>query len=270
MNDDAFQNAIRALCGNEAPRVWSFIVTIFGDLTQAQGDAISGPVLADILLPVGVRPEAMRVALHRLRNEGWLETSKRGREALHSLTPSGFEQSARASHRIYAEDHRAGPDWHVLCYPPALSSEEQVRAEAFAHQGYVAISSGVYLSNGELSPNAKDAFVIKGTIGDVPQWLSKALVPDALTLGFNDLSSALELATLTSLTSEDLSAIQIATLRALIVHRWRKLILKTPNFPDRLFGPQFEGTRCRAKVVQALSALPKPMISNLTRVGSSL
>ena len=68
MTSGDFQKTIDALGGDDMPRVWSLIVTVFGDLAQRNGDEIAGPVLGEILAPVGVRPEAMRVALHRLRN----------------------------------------------------------------------------------------------------------------------------------------------------------------------------------------------------------
>lgn len=263
MKDEAFHTAIRLLGGEDAPRVWSLIVTVFGDLTQNAGDAISGPVLGGILSPMGVRPEAMRVALHRLRNEGWIETTKRGREALHHLSALGLEQSALASRRIYAARQEADPRWHVLCYPPVLSSDEQDRTAQLQKDGYVAIAPSIYLANGILRKNAPNAFVLQGAIGDVPDWLCKSLVPSALLSGFKDLSAALQLVNFDAPDFENLTAVQIATLRTLIVHRWRKLVLRLPQGPDALFGAEFQGTTCRAQVMQALDALPRPALSTL-------
>ena len=268
MKHDAFHNAIRILGGEDAPRVWSLIATVFGDLAQNQGDAISGPVLGSILSPVGVRPEAMRVALHRLRNEGWIETTKRGREALHHLSAVGLEQSTNASRRIYASARGADPRWHVLCYPAVLSNEEQNRTARLEEDGYVAIAPGVYLANGMLHRRAPDAFVMQGAIGEVPEWLSAALVPSKLISAFKDLSAALQLLDFEAHEFEGLTFAQIATLRALIVHRWRKLVLKLPNAPDALFGADFAGAQCRAQVMKALGALPRPALSTLS--GSAL
>ncbi len=61
------------------PRVWSMMVTIFGDLAQAPRDRIDGPLLTRLTDGMGIKPEAVRVALHRLRNEDWITSVKSGR-----------------------------------------------------------------------------------------------------------------------------------------------------------------------------------------------
>ena len=263
MKEDLFQSAIQTLGTEEAPRVWSLIVTVFGDLAQKQGDLISGPMLTSILSPLGVRPEAMRVALHRLRNEGWIETTKRGREAFHSLSATGLEQSAIASERIYASEHSASPSWHVLCYPPALSNDEHSRAAGLVGHGYIALSAGVYLANGPAQSVAKDALVLEGALGDIPEWLSASLVSNGLGSALKDLSAALDLLALDESHIQALTPFQIATLRTLIVHRWRKLALKLPDVPDALFGRSFEGTACRPQVLRMLNTLRRPELSML-------
>ncbi len=263
MTNDEFQNAIQTLVGSDAPRVWSLIVSVFGDLAKKQGDAISGAVLGEILSPVGVRAEAMRVALFRLRNEGWIETTKQGRTALHHLSAEGIQQSVTASHRIYATAHDADREWHVLCYPPVLSSDEHSRVGRLEKNGYIAISAGVYLANGRLNTKPANAFVVRGEISDVPSWLSQTLTAPALVSAFKDLSAALQSVDINAEAFQSLSPYQIATLRALIVHRWRKLVLKLPNVPDALFGSDFAGIACRQHVMQTLAHLPRPELSSL-------
>lgn len=258
-----FDQAIAALAGDTPPRVWSLIVTVFGDLAQSDGDQIAGPILGEMLALLGVRPEAMRVALHRLRNEGWIETEKRGREGLHRLTASGREQSAQAATRIYAQSGPAAAKWHILCFEPVVSAKEQGRANQLQSDGYVRIAPGVYLSNGAHSGDAGDAFLLQGSIGDIPDWLSQSLIPDGYISAFKDLSAALDLLMSEGPDLEAASALQIAALRTLIVHRWRKLVLRLPNVPDALFGPDWEGSKCRAKVMRALDAMPRPDVSAL-------
>lgn len=263
MTNDAFQNALDALGMDEPPRVWSFIVTIFGDLAQQAGDRLSGPVLGDILSPVGVRPEAMRVALHRLRNEGWIETTKQGRVGLHGLTGFGLEQSSIASETIYASSNAACSDWHVLCFAHVASVTEQVRASTFTKQGYVAVSAGVYLANGPCVKIPSDALALHGSLGDVPEWLPHSLVSSAQRTAFRALTHDLEQLGLDHSNVADFTPIQIATLRAQIVHRWRKLVLKLPDVPDVLFGASFEGGQCRVEVLRTLDVLQRPAIASL-------
>ncbi|MEP5153303.1 PaaX family transcriptional regulator C-terminal domain-containing protein, partial [Planktotalea sp.] len=264
---DAFLAAVRRLAGDQQPRVWSLVVSVFGDLAP-QGDALSGAILSDILSPVGIRPEAMRVALHRLRNDGWIDTSKRGREAFHVLSSEGIKQSAIASGRIYASVQNAQTKWHILCYPPALASDEHVRSDSMVQKGYVPIGSGTYLANGASTEQGSEALVLQGELGAVPDWVRQSLISHELNTAFEDLFTTLGSLALQSDTTATLTAAQIATLRTLIVHRWRKLVLKTPNVPDALLGNDSSVLTCRAQVMDALSHLPKPKVSDLS--GSAL
>lgn len=263
MKQADFHNAIRILTGDAPPRVWSLIVTVFGDLAQGSGDAISGPVLSDILAPLGVRPETMRVALHRLRADGWIVTEKRGRQALHRLTPSGRTQSLAASELIYAQTRPADEAWHMLVFAPAHSAQEQSRAAVLGEEHYVPLAPGVYLGNGAANQNIDGALVLTGALGSVPIWLRDVLISPAQLSAIKDLIATLDLLATDIPGFDTTDQLQIASLRALIVHRWRKLVLRLPVVPDVLFGENWEGRLCRARVGAALEALPRPDLSTL-------
>ena len=64
--------SVAHILGGDPPRVWSFIVTSFGDLTREDDRYISSRTLNRLTAEIGVKPEATRVALHRLRKRtGW-------------------------------------------------------------------------------------------------------------------------------------------------------------------------------------------------------
>jgi len=259
MRDSEFHNAIQILVADQPPRVWSLIVTVFGDLAQEHGASLSGATLTKILAPIGVRPEAMRVALHRLRNDGWIETSKRGREALHSLSAFGRQQSAKASTRIYASSVECEEEWQIVCLPPNARKEPE---DAASTQN-ISVAPNVFLANAAPDSLAKDALILKGDLGEVPEWVSGLIVPPAVLHGFKDLTAALTELGLNDQTVSQFSHHQRATLRAIIVHRWRRLILKVPHVPDVLFGTAFEGHICRTQVMENLKLLERPTLSAL-------
>lgn len=264
MKSANFLTAIDALGGDEVPRVWSLIITVFGDLAQQNGEEIAGPVLGELLAPVGVRPEAMRVALHRLRNEGWIETSKQGRTARHALSIFGLEQSAAASEQIYGKALVADPEWHILCFASNTTSSEQTRGKTLAQRGYVKATNGIYIKNSACDDLVDDALILQGDVKNIPPWLSGSLAPNPLRAGFKQLSKTLSDLSIDPIFARELTALQTATLRTLIVHRWRKLVLKLPLVPDALFGDGFEGTQCRNQVLSILTLLERPNISDLT------
>ena len=48
-------DAVEALATLNNQRVWSLLVTVFGDLAQNDGDVIEGPVLSALMLDMGIR-----------------------------------------------------------------------------------------------------------------------------------------------------------------------------------------------------------------------
>ena len=110
--------ATHHILGQERPRVWSFIVTIFGDLAREDSHYISSRTLNRLTAQIGVKPEATRVALHRLRKEDWLESTKFGRESHYRLTENGRALSREAAPRIYGA--ASDEAWMLALYDPNM------------------------------------------------------------------------------------------------------------------------------------------------------
>ena len=102
---DPLHDALAQLRDSSDLRVWSVIVTLMGDLTVmgtpgADASGVSGQALGKVMAALGIRPEATRVALHRLRKDGWIESTRT--RAPVSLSPdtgrAGPDQSGGGSH----------------------------------------------------------------------------------------------------------------------------------------------------------------------------
>ena len=117
--------SVAHILGGDPPRVWSFIVTIFGDLAREDDRYISSRTLNRLTAEIGVKPEATRVALHRLRKEDWLESAKFGRESHYRLTNKGRKLSREAAPRIYGDTFDR-PLWMAL-YDPASAAPDGLR-----------------------------------------------------------------------------------------------------------------------------------------------
>lgn len=245
-----FETARAALTDLGSAKVWSLIVTVMGDMTASAGATISGACLADILAPVGVRPEALRVALHRLRKDGWITSDKQGRSSHHSLTKSGLEQTRLAAPRIYdpAPEHN-GP-WHLFWASPERMGNPPA--------GTIKLARGVFLGQGA-KPAAKGFLCVTGAEPKVPDWLRNQLGPEPLVQGYNDLARALQTVTSTLGAQPDLSPSEIACLRMLIVHYWRRNLLKHPDLPAGFFPADWQENTCRKRVMALLELLPKPV-----------
>ena len=239
--------AIKALTEGENLRVWSFIVTLFGDLARGPRDRLSGTMLTAMAARVGIKPASMRVALHRLRKDGWIDSQRAGRASLYFLTRHGRAQSLEATKRIYAPVEQAPESWHVLIAPP-----DQRPVPAAAGKPVIEILPGVLLGTGP-APARRGFLHLQGQIGPVPDWVRAALVSDDLRRDYARFEQ--KLGRVEKALPEHLTPLDIAVLRGLIVHGWRRLLLRHPQMPDDFLGPQCRISPCRAKVMALLDRL---------------
>src|SRR6056297_83501 len=102
MNESEFDQIVNALLGGDTPRVWSLLVTMFGDLALSPDARLSGACVNALTAAIGIKPEATRVALYRLRKEGWIESYRAGRQSKYALTAYGRSETLAARPRVYA------------------------------------------------------------------------------------------------------------------------------------------------------------------------
>ncbi len=253
-----FNAAVQQLHDPQNQRVWSLIVSLFGDLAQAQGAQISGSALTRIITPMGIKPEAIRVALHRLRKDGWIESERAGRASVHFLTQYGRSQSAAVTPRIYGRTGAAPDDWRLLIAEDG--SGQATLDDVLLLPGYIAVNRTTALGHGPTPQSLDDLLVAEVSSMSVPNWLKTRLFPDHLRAACTALHH--DLAQI-SVPPAGLSPIQAGTLRTLIVHRWRRVVLRHPDLPSGFHPADWTGESCRALVFTLLDQLPRPDLAAL-------
>ncbi len=232
------------------------MVSLFGDLAQKDGKGIEGPLLSAIMQGLDIKPEATRVALHRLRKDGWLTSEKSGRISHHSLTEEGRKQSALASPRIYADPTQLDSGWQLVI----VSGSKSMDGTSGMNGGFTQLSPRVFVGPSNLSA-PEEAISLNGE--SVPAWLILEAQPHALKENYAELLSTLQIL------QEDLelappeTPIEIAVLRCLIVHNWRRLVLKHPLLPAPLIDSEWPGHQCHVLVWELLSRFERPLITDL-------
>ncbi|MFW8594336.1 PaaX family transcriptional regulator C-terminal domain-containing protein [Cribrihabitans neustonicus] len=253
-----FDNAVQRLNDPQNQRVWSVIVSLFGDLAQEKGSRISGSALTRIITPMGIKPEAIRVALHRLRKDGWIESARAGRASVHYLTRYGRSQSAAVTPRIYERRAAAPGDWHLLIAED--SAGQATLDELLMLPNYIAVNRNTALGHGDMPRSLDDLLAAELSGISVPGWLKARLFPEDLSAACASLQEALEQ---TPLPPPGLTPAQTGTLRTLIVHRWRRVVLRHPDLPPGFHPPGWCGETCREMVFRLLDGLPRPALTML-------
>lgn len=247
MNAAKFSDLVTCLTGDQSPRVWSLLVTVFGELAQNDGTQISGTLLRHLSELIGYKPEAVRVALHRLRKDGWIESKRQGRNSDYCLTDWGRTQSAEASPRIYANRPLVDRAWLVVLEPGTGSAVEMGQCAW--------LTSNVFLSSRQVTDI--DALVMPvDNAAQLPDWMRTKLCSEDIAGSAKKLTKALSELETQSAKLDHLTPCERAVVRLLVVHDWRRIVLKLPVLPDYVFPKNCPLAHCRAMVAGTLRRLP--------------
>ena len=229
---DPLQPLIDRLHTEGRLRVWSLVITAFGDLIQHRGGAMSTAHLGQVLGRIGVEQGALRTALSRLSQDGWVERERDGRLSIYRLTQRGLDASGAAATDIYAPPRTGTVDRWVLHMTLSESGAPEVAL----------YPEGAAPPGGDLR--------MTGTLDQVSaRYRTVRLSPEhraALTLLAQDLQS---------LTSPIEAPLDAAAARLLLIHRWRRMVLRfVEPWPD-LMPDDMPLRNPRAAVAQAYERL---------------
>ena len=249
MPEASHARAIAAL-GHLGPlRVWSLLVTVFGDLAPDQ--PMDGPTLTAIMAAIGIKPEATRVALHRLRADGWITSEKFGRISRHRLSPKAQADSDRARPQIYGPVPQ-DTDVQLILMPDDNSVPDP--------QHFARVSARLFAGLRSIAPPPQAAILQVNTL---PDWFVTQIETEDLRRAYAALHAVLTHIAQNAEMHRDLGPRDQAVLRVMIVHAWRRLALRHPLLPAVAHSRDWMGHACRIKVTALLDAIPRPPLDHI-------
>lgn len=251
------QEDINAIAACGPIKVWSVVVTILGDLLQSEDAWLSGPVLDALVGRLGINNQALRVAVHRLRRDGWVTSEKRGRLSMHQLTAKGWTETEAVRGQIYGTGKTVEAVWLAVGGPNLTATEFLELLPDHA----VTLSARSALVAATVRPS--DSLLLsRFTPERVPEWAASALVPEDLAAEYDALSAAVGIV-LAHSTPE--GTLERTALRLVILHHWRRLRLRHGAVQDAVLPSDWPGARARRLVMQALTRLARPDVAELER-----
>lgn len=236
-------------------RLWSLVITIFGDSVHPRGGVVAARVLGEITGRIGISPGALRVALHRLAQDGWITRQRQGRLSYCRLTAAGRAEFGPAAARIYARAPALTGPWRLAVLPVLPAEERETTARALTRAGFIALGPGQWLGSARAGRPPAQALVVEGRMTSPPDWAREALAGPGLVGDYARLADAL-LGLETALADHAAPApLDALALRTLCVHHWRRLLLRHPDLPAEFFPAGWQGETCRARVLRLHAAL---------------
>ncbi len=143
--DPQIQRWIRRQHDTVPPRASSLIVTVWGDAIAPHGGAALLPGLIELVAPLGINERLVRTSVFRLAREGWLKATPVGRRSLYRLTREGARRFEQAYRRIYAAPVEGWDDaWEMVIADGMTAPQRRALKLELGWEGFGTLASGVY------------------------------------------------------------------------------------------------------------------------------
>lgn len=239
-------------------RTWSIVITVFGDAVVPRGGSLGVGSLLGIFAGMGIGSGVVRTAMSRLAADGWLQSRRVGRSSFYSLTGKGQDSFAAAAERVYGA---APQEWdgrfHILLTEGG-TDQDAARA-GLEGAGFGSAGPGVWVApiTRQVPAGAAAHIQIEGRMSlEAARRLAARVWPLADTAAaygrfleaFRPLSDWIG-------ADGQLSDLDALVARILLVHEYRRVVLRDPLLPRALLPENWAGVParelCRA-IYQAL------------------
>ena len=257
---DAFRKQDRVQAG-------SLIISVFGDAVLPRGGRIWLGSLIRLLEPLGLNERLVRTSVFRLARDEWLVSEPCGRRTDYKLTPSGLQRIEEASRRIYASSAQGWDRrWRLILAVGELAARDRERLRrALFWQGFGMLDGDCFVHPSADLIVAFDALVGEG-LGELLPQLKPLMAADAaLGAAASDadlVHAAWNLERLAQMYRDFVDRYQPVLaqlrdgagdcgdesaflLRMLLIHDYRRLLLRDPGLPDVLLASDWPGQRAR-------------------------
>lgn len=246
----------------------SLIITVFGDAVLPRGGRIWLGSLIRLLEPLELNERLVRTSVFRLVKEEWLRTETVGRRADYVLTAAGRRRFEEASRHIYAShaplwDRR----WRLILvvgdvYPKV---RDQLRRALF-WQGFGVLGGDCFVHPSAELPSVLDALIAEGLSSALGALLplfaadsrsaqsasdadlvrrawdlgGLAEAYDQFVAGYQPILDELRRDHLADVSEQDAFLVRI-----LLIHDYRRLLLRDPELPEVLLPGDWPGQQAR-------------------------
>lgn len=245
-------------------RANSLIITIYGDMISPHGGSVWLGSFIKLVKPLGINDRLVRTSVFRLSKDSWLTSEHIGRRSYYGLTATGRRRFEHAHRRIYFQPkvHWEG-DWQIVLTAGSdltPSQRDDMRKE-LQWEGFGLIAPGVLAHpSADLEPlldilqsnDVQDSVVVlrAKSLGTLVNKTTRELVRECWNLGlisqdykrfldrFRPVLKALK-------SARELDPEQCFVIRALLMHEFRRTLLRDPQLPNQLLPNDWPGNAAR-------------------------
>lgn len=259
------QYVIDSLIENEPLSGTSIITTIFGDSILHRGGCISLASLIQLMANFGFNDRAVRTAVFRAVKGGWLSSEKVGRTSFYRITDSSRTRFLHAEQRIYNANMREwDQNWDLILMSSLDGDNKVLLKKELEWLGFANISTNLMAYPGcdhlRLQKLLLDLEMQDQVVVFQSQTLqlfnnSKEVIERMLHTNWPIeeikqrysvfLDQFREVSNLLETEAEDITALQAFQIRILLIHLYRRILLKDPSLPLELLPTDWPAINAR-------------------------
>ncbi len=237
-------------------RTGDLIITVFGDIVVTRGGTLWLGSLLKLMRGFGMSDGLVRTSMTRLVGEGWLQRHHVGRQSYYGFSASGRARSVAAARRIYAGAAAPWPgSWRVVLLPGGAPEARDSLRKALAGFGFASVGPGALIApsrpNEELDRDLQrlledhEAVVIDGA-GPAGGGGLRRLARDtwdlaALRAAYDEFLGHYQPIRDALGGGESLDRLRAVQTRLLLVHAYRRVLLRDPGLPSEMLPADWSG-----------------------------
>ncbi|BET95156.1 phenylacetic acid degradation operon negative regulatory protein PaaX [Xenorhabdus taiwanensis] len=258
--DDFIQHALNA----QPVSGTSLIISLYGDALNHRGGEVWLGSLSLLLEPMGFSDRFVRTSVFRLQKEGWLTVEKLGRRSYYRIAERGMHQFRHAEDKIYLnEQPEWDGKWDLLLLEGSAKNERNRLRKELVWFGFAQFNSTLFAAPshsqrdipsllGEL--NASDSVIYFRADYPYPrseqnlkELVSNNWSLEQLSQHYHEFIVSFRplMTLLRDCHEDDLTPERCFQLRLLLIHFYRRIVLRDPLLPDALLPAQWEGKIAR-------------------------
>ncbi|MDO4578605.1 MAG: phenylacetic acid degradation operon negative regulatory protein PaaX [Acinetobacter sp.] len=238
---------------HEALSGTSLIMTVFGDCIFHRGGIISLASLIQLMDVFGLNERSVRTAVFRLVQNGWLVSEKIGRTSYYRITENSRQRFIMADQKIYSFQHKEWDQkWDLVLLSSVELENKAILKKELEWLGFANIATNVMaypgcdhlkLQNLLLNLQMTDQVVIfkaetlqlwQESYPTIKRMVATNWpVPELHQRYEKFMGDFREFLNLVD-AEDELDPVQAFQIRILLIHQYRRILLKDPNLPFEL------------------------------------
>lgn len=224
--------------GEKPLRVWSLIITLYGDAIVPRGGSLWLGALTEMMELFGIDSGHVRTAMSRLTTDGWLTRLRVGRNSYYQLSKRGIGSFGAATRRIYFADKPAFDGrLHVALLGADINARSATRT-ALAGAGFVPLTSTSSIALAAPSPDVMaldNVFFLAVEPSDETRRMAAAAWKLAdIARAYRAFIARFAILADAADAPDKLDGPDALVARILLIHAFRRIVLRDPDLPEQL------------------------------------